>query len=345
LIFYTVYGPVVLEERLWRSDSESYLRPLPGLLGVSHRSYTKQLQRAMTDFGLDHSFASAVGKLKEHYGFEVPVSSLRSWTLANAARIAADRRGEGLDPPNSLPESGVDQLVAEADGSMVPVVRFEGRHEDRRKNRKTEYREARLAACKPVGQNRSFYDAGIGSTEQLGLQWNRLAKQAGRGLNSFVHVVCDGAVWIRKQAEEQLRPDRQLLDFFHVCEYLQAAKESCGGNSRWLGTQKNRLLKNRGAKVLEELGQHLEAPGTAEEDAPVRLAHRYLTNRIEQLDYQGARNDQLPIGSGLIESGHKHVIQARMKIAGAAWDENNADILIRTRAKRASGHWQELWKN
>ncbi len=67
--------------------------------------------------------------------------------------------------------------------------------------------------------------------------------------------------------------------------------------------------------MLEELGQHLEAPATAEEDAPVRLAHRYLTNRIEQLDYQGALNDQLPIGYGLIESGHKHVIQARMKIA------------------------------
>jgi len=185
----------------------------------------------------------------------------------------------------------------------------------------------------------------MGSTEQSGLQWNRLAKQAGRGLDSFVHVVCDGAVWIRKQAEEQLRSDRQLLDFFHICEYLHAAKEGCSGNSRWLGTQKNCLLKNRSAKVLEELRQHLEPPGTAEEDAPVRQAHRYLSNRSEQLDYQGARNDGLPIGSGLIESGHKHVIQARMKIADAAWDQNNADILIRTRAKRASGHWQELWKN
>lgn len=334
-----------VEERLWRSGSKSYLRPLPGLLGVSHRGYTKQLQRALTDFGLDHSFALASGKLKEHYGVEVPVSSLRSLTLANASRIAADTGAEGLDLPNCLPQSGVDQLIAEADGSMVPVVRFEGRHKDRRKNRKTEYREARLAACKPAGQNRSFYCASMGSTEQLGLEWNRLAKQSGRGLNSFVHVVCDGAVWIRKQAEEQLRPDRQLLDFFHVCEYLQAAKEGCAGNTRWLGTQKNRLLKNRSSQVIEELRQHLEPPGTVEEDAPVRQAHRYLSNRIEQLDYQGARNDLLPIGSGLIESGHKHVIQARMKIAGAAWDENNADVLIRTRAKRASGYWPELWEN
>lgn len=334
-----------MEEQIWRSDSKSYLRPLPGLLGVSHPGYTGQLQRAITDFGLDHSFASAAWKLKEHYGMEVPVSSLRRMTLANATRIAENACAESPDHPNCLPESGVDQLVAEADGSMVPVVRFEGRNKDRRKNRKTEYREARLAACKPVGQNQSFYCASMGSTEELGVEWSRLAKQAGRGLNSFVHVVCDGAVWIRKQAEEQLRPDRQLIDFFHVCEYLQAAKEGCEGNKRWLGTQKNRLLKNHFGKVIEELRRHLEPPGTAEEDAPVRQAHRYLNNRIEQLDYQGACNDLLPIGSGLIESGHKHVIQARMKIAGAAWEHSNAEIMIQTRAKRASGRWESFWLN
>lgn len=334
-----------MEERLWRSASKNYLRPLPRLLGVSHRGYSEQLQRVLTDFGLDHSFAASVGKLKEHYGFEVPVSSLRSLALGNAARIAEDAGADRIERPNSLPESGAAQLVAEADGSMVPVVRFEGRHKDRRKNRTTEYREARLAACKPAGQSQGYYCASMGSTEHLGSEWNRLAKQAGRGMNSFVHVVCDGAVWIRKQAEEQLRPDRQLLDFFHVCEYLQAAKDGCAGNNRWLGTQKNRLLKNRCVRVIEELEGHLEPPGTAEEEAPVRQAHRYLSNRTGELDYAGAQRDLLPIGSGLIESGHKHVIQARMKIAGPAWEEQNAENMIRTRAKRASGQWNGFWKN
>lgn len=331
-----------MEERLWRSDSRNYIRPLPQRLGVSHRGYTEQLQRVLSDFGLDHSFASAASKLKEHYGFEIPVSSLRALTLANAKRIAQE---SSVDSANSLPQAGVDQLVAEADGSMVRVVRFDGRQKDRRKNRKCDYREARLAACKPSGEKQVRYCALMGSTEQLGAEWNQLAKQSGRGLNSFVHVVCDGAVWIRKQVAEQLHADRQLLDFYHVCEYLQAAKEGCAGNKRWLGTQKNQLLKNRSARVLEELHKHLEPATTAEEDAPVRRAYRYLSNRTEELDYQGARAESLPIGSGLIESGHKHVIQSRMKIAGAAWDERNAEHLIRTRAKRASGEWDCFWKN
>lgn len=112
-----------------------------------------------------------------------------------------------------------------------------------------------------------------------------------------------------------------------------------------MGTQKNRLLKNRCVRVIEELEGHLEPPGTAEEEAPVRQAHRYLSNRTGELDYAGAQRDLLPIGSGLIESGHKHVIQARMKIAGPAWEEQNAENMIRTRAKRASGQWNGFWKN
>jgi hypothetical protein len=79
--------------------------------------------------------------------------------------------------------------------------------------------------------------------------------------------------------------------------------------------------------------------------APVRCAYRYLSNRLDQIDYKNSIEQGLPIGSGLIESGHKHVIQAGMKIAGAAWSPPVADAMIQTRAHRASGLWQEFWKN
>lgn len=45
------------------------------------RGYSGPLQRAMTDFGADESFEKAVGKLKEHYGVDVPVSAVREVTL------------------------------------------------------------------------------------------------------------------------------------------------------------------------------------------------------------------------------------------------------------------------
>lgn len=333
---------MVLRERIWRSPEHSYIRRLPECLGVSNHGYTAALQRAMTDFGLDHSFACAAAKIKEHYGFEVPPSSLRKQVLKNAERLA---KSSACECPNALPANGAERIIAEADGSMVPIVSFAGKSPDRRKNRRIDYREARLAACKADGSTRSFYAATMGSPETLGEAWNGLAKQAGRGLNSFVHVVCDGAAWLEKQAQAQLQPDRHLLDFYHVCEYLGAAKENCAQNARWLGTQKNRLKKNRHHQVIDELEKHLEPETDDDAEAPVRRAHRYLRNHAHQLDYQGSRQDGLPIGSGMIESGNKHLIQSRMKIAGAAWTKSTAEAMIAARAQRANGNWDAHWQN
>jgi hypothetical protein len=91
------------------------MRVLPGLLGIGHRGYTLELQRAMTDFGLDHSFATATQKIAEHYGFDIPKSPLRKYTLGNAKRIGALAQVQ-CEPVNALPARGVEKLVAEVDG-------------------------------------------------------------------------------------------------------------------------------------------------------------------------------------------------------------------------------------
>ena len=44
----------------------------------------------------------------------------------------------------------------------------------------------------------------------------------------------------------------------------------------------------------------------------------------------------LPIGSGLIEAGHKHVLQARLKISGAAWLPSNAETVAQLRVLRSN---------
>lgn len=344
LNFYSLYGLVEVSERIWRTPQKSYLRRLPSALSITHRGYTQPLQRVLTDFGLDHSFATATAKVKEHHGFDIPVSSLRNYSVRNAQRIAKEADIK-LRSGNSLPAQGVNSIVAEADGSMVAMVHFDGRSKDQRKNRQVAYHEVRLCACHATGTDRTMYRADIGTPERIGQIWNDCAKQAGRGLNTFVHAVGDGATWIEQQARSQLGCDRFLLDFYHVCEYLKAAEPACKPNKRWFTTQKKRLLSNRSDRVLNELTRHLEHPQQPDEEAPVRRAHRYLSNRPDSIDYQNSQNQSFPIGSGLIESAHKHVIQARMKIAGAAWLQPTAEAFIQTRAHRASEKWDCFWQN
>jgi len=68
-------------------------------------------------------------------------------------------------------------------------------------------------------------------------------------------------------------------------------------------------------------------------------------SRRDQLDYQNAMERGLPVGSGLIESGHRHVLQARLKIPGAWWKPENAYALAQLRALRANDLWHTLWVN
>ena len=79
--------------------------------------------------------------------------------------------------------------------------------------------------------------------------------------------------------------------------------------------QQDRLLENKLAAVLRALTPHWEAE--AAPVIPVRAAHRYLEQRRALLDYAGARAQGWSIGSGEIESSHRHLIQQRLKLAGS----------------------------
>ena len=91
------------------------------------------------------------------------------------------------------------------------------------------------------------------------------------------------------------------------------------------------------------MSEHEESAATPEEQAPVRAAIRDLSRRREQLDYKAALAKELPIGSGLIESGHKHVLQARLKQTGSAWNPHNAHALAQLRVLRSNSLWDEFW--
>jgi hypothetical protein len=164
-----------------------------------------------------------------------------------------------------------------------------------------------------------------------------LTRQVGEGNKTAIHGVGDGAPWIVTRLGEQFRQrDTYTVDLFRVCEYLAAVAPVASESKAYVRAMNALLLENRGAEVIAELRCRLEPPETAEEQAPVRAASRYLENRPDQLDYQSAKKRGLPVGSGMIESGHKHILQARLKIAGASWHRHNAERIAKLRVHRAN---------
>lgn len=301
------------------------------------------LQRVMTDFGADHAFGQVPKKLREHYGIDAPESTIRKTTLHHAQQMHAQQKNN--EAP--LKTKGCAVMVAEIDGCMLPVVTIGKEEGDKRKQKTLHWKEARLALAHELGSVTPQFAATFGgSSDDAGQSLLNCAVAAGFGTQTQLHSVGDGATWIADQVDNKFGTQGSfLVDFYHVCDYLSAAAKVCAANDSkaWIETQKS-LLKNNDYKlVIENLLPYLEGDDIQDNNAPVRACHRYLSNRTEQLNYKSAIEKGLPIGSGEIESAHRYVIQARLKLSGAWWKAANAETMLTLRTVRANDKWGTYW--
>ena len=246
---------------------------------------------------------------------------------------------------------------------MVPARAHHPRREPRpapptgKSTRPRRWKEVRLCAALPDGAGPARDGASLGRVLEVGELWEQTARAAGLGAATRVHGVGAGAPWIAEQFDRHFGgPGRYWVDFYHVTAYLAAAAPACAPRApaAWVTRPQARLKANQLAPVWRALTPHVE-PGaagaprprraTAESATPVRDCGRHLRARRAQVDYARALTAGLPIGSGLIESGHRHVVQARLKRPGAWWYERHARSMLALRIVRANGDWPHYWNN
>ena len=274
----------------------------------------------------------------------MPISSIRIITEHHGKAIFEQTKliSDWPDAP------GANYVIAETDGGMVPVVTIDPEAKDKRKGKKLGWQELRLCIAHELKSRTLHYGGNFsGGVEETGRQLFDCAVKANFGRQTKLHSVGDGASWIKRQVEERFGSNGiYLIDLMHLCEYLAEAAPRCTDTPvPWLDEQKARLKTNQAAIILGTLLPHLEPPSTAEENAPVRKAYRYLRNRMDQVDYQGAIEKGLPIGSGEIESAHRYVVQARLKRPGAWWSPENIDYMLALRLCRINQQWENYWQD
>ena len=339
-----------MSEPQYRSGKRR-LRPFATSAGVRARGCSRLLQRAVTDLGADLPFAKVMDKLVEHYGLVLGESTIRKVTLTHAQAVHKHSGGFAQGLPETVAAKAVT-FIAQIDGTMVPTVRSvqgDGASTDRRKAKTVQWQEAKVSLAHAQGSTQLVFGATLlGDVDTAGRQLRACAKRAGFGQGHRVHGVGDGAPWIAAQVQQRFGSQGSyLLDFYHVCEYLsdaaKAIEQQPGAQKTWLNVQKQRLKDQQADAVLNALHAQLEPAQTEDDDAPVRRCHRYLVQRLHQLDYQGAIEQGLPIGSGEIESAHRYLVQKRLKLPGAWWQAANAEHMLALRVNRANGEWQEYW--
>lgn len=271
--------------------------PFTQEVGVDCRDYSILLERAIVDFGADTSFGQAVEKFKEHYGISISVSAVQSITKKHAEACYAMQEKDA-----DLPGKNSTRCLI---GAMIPIVIFEAnKYLDKRKWRKTGWKEARLSMVREHKSLTKIFLAMLGSTERAGDLLGRCARRLGYKEQTTVHCLGDGAFWIREQVERVFgTKGNYLVDFFHLSEYLSGASETCCAQEakKWLGERQEEMKVGRVGEVIELLRNYEQRADVKNADNPVRKCLRYMENRPGQFKYKEALAADLPIGSGEIE--------------------------------------------
>jgi len=96
--------------------------------------------------------------------------------------------------------------------------------------------------------------------------------------------------------------------------------------------------------VLADRAEALDVegwPDTAR--ATLTTVHAYLERHREHIDYAADKELGVPLGSGMVESACKWLIQQRFKGVGMRWSEDGFNHLLHLRLAWVNGRFEALF--
>jgi len=163
------------------------------------------------------------------------------------------------------------------------------------------------------------------------------AKQAG--------AVMDGAEWEQGFVDHHCPDALRILDFPHAGEHISPIGEFLMGEGtaetkQWVGERLHQLKHEGPAGLLAEF-RDLQKQHPDEKAITGNLA--YLEKREAQMQYPQFQAQGWPIGSGIVESGNKLVVEARLKGSGMHWAGEHVNPMLAMRNILCSDRWKEDW--
>jgi hypothetical protein len=189
------------------------------------------------------------------------------------------------------------------------------------------------------------YTAHLGGPELLGEKSWTEARRRGWEQAQDTLVLGDGATWIWNQAALHFGQSHQLVDWYHAKAHLVAAarllkQEGTPAFSRWLNRRETLLYQGHADKIAKEL-EKTAHKGAANAEELLKTAGYFRTNH-RRMNYIEMREQEWPIGSGMVESGAKQ-FKARFSAAGMRWSRQGAQNLLPIRSAVLSGRFDQMW--
>jgi len=365
----SLFGPLAWRRRVGRCPQRcaiGQVAPFDEELGLQpHQRTSGELQWLGCALAVFVPFATAARLLSWSSGGAVSPRAVWCWVQA-AGRRAMDRLQAQLEavahgdlPPEEPREAELATLplVLGADGVMAPF-----RPQGGQPTGKTQWREIKVGVLARLGQHRTRTGkvvprrhhrrlvAVLGDVEALKPRLWLEAVRQGILRASRVVWLSDGArgLW-RLFAERFGTYATGILDVYHAAQQLwKAASAWLDGRTtqarKWFGWARHRLRHDNPAGVMADLAEALEVeslPASARET--LMTGYAYLDRHRDHIDYEAYKDLGLPLGSGMVESAWKWLIQQRFKGVGMRGSEAGFNHLFHLRLAWVNGSFEALF--
>jgi len=345
-----IFGTIELKSPyLWPGPNPS--KPLTDEMNITHLGRSETVKRALSDFGIDESFAISRRKFKEHYNFEIGISTADR-TTKEIALEASTYIENKLSNVSLESTSCKEKILIELDGceirtALVNVIENSDErtpvYSNPKKVKVIKWRDVRLGFARPIDQKEKVFVGKMDTYPSVVNQLHGAAELIGMNSESVVIGIADGGIGLSEELKRQF-PDMQfILDKSHLRDHLyETAKEMgvCKEDlKKWVETRIKKISNGQVDLIIDELVTENDRNPCAR----LKRLIGYLKRFNDALDYGSFKKMGYPIGSGEIESAHKSVPQKRLKIPGASWNPDSINPMLALRILRADDWWEDFW--
>ena len=291
-------------------------------------------------------FEEAAKLLEEVSGIVVSKSLSQRYTEeAGAAYVELQTEEmERLERDKPEAPKGAAKQQLSADGAMVPIVHGQW----------AEVRTLVIGEVQPRVEERgewvvhtrnlSYFSRKVSAEEFARLA---LVETQRRGVENAKEVaaVMDGSDWLQGFTDYHCPNAVRILDFPHAGEHISPIGDFLWGEGtpemrQWVSERLHQLKHEGPTGLLAEL-HTLQKEHPDEKIVSGNLM--YLEKRENQMQYPQFQAQGWPIGSGIVESGNKLVVEVRLKGSGMHWAEPNVNPMLALRNILCSDRWKEEW--
>lgn len=342
--------------------------PLDQQLGIApYQGHSDEIMRLGCLFSVLMPYETASWLLGQSSGLSVSASTLHNWVQHyGAAALSAlttqlQAQADGQPPPPEvLTPALLDlTLAVSADGVMVPF-----RPVAHSAKGKTQWREVKVGIFARLGQRLTKAGQAVPQLLQRRLvavlgdidQFIPLMKLEAhyQSLNTAPQVV-----WLSDGGRGYWRVFRTcfahcaipVLDFYHAAGHLWRATAALFDDApqsaaakAWFYRWRHQLRHGQHHAVLASLTALVNTELFSGKSFTTLLqVQAYFQRHHRHIRYQSFAQRQLPLGSGMVESACKWLIQQRFKGVGMRWSEPGFNHLLILRLAWANHRFDDLF--